>query len=59
MTTKEAAIWTGIAAKTLREWRNAKPFRGPPCYQISSGNWRYSLCDLRAWRAARMRSETH
>ncbi|MGY1946532.1 helix-turn-helix transcriptional regulator [Nocardia asiatica] len=55
LTRREVARMTGFAPKTLENWAQMKPQRGPKCFKVAN-RYRYLPADVRAWQAQQQRT---
>ncbi|MFE7745346.1 helix-turn-helix transcriptional regulator [Nocardia sp. NPDC057455] len=46
----EVAAITGFAPKTLENWAQMQPPKGPRCFKVAN-RYRYLLEDVREWQA--------
>lgn len=50
LTRKEVAAIIRYAPKTLENWAQMKPPKGPKCFKTTSGRYRYLEADVREWQ---------
>ena len=53
MSTEELAELLDVDPSTIRRWRTAPPFQGPPFIQISDRVVKYATADVERWLSAR------
>ncbi|BAD58740.1 helix-turn-helix transcriptional regulator [Nocardia farcinica] len=55
LTRRQVAEITGFSVKTLENWAQMKPRKGPKCFKVAN-RYRYLATDVQAWQEQRQRA---